>query len=178
VVITKATRRHETENVYYNPLKPKLVQIMFNNSVRTAKKTRHFTITKISWLTLFKEIIAVYSENYTKPVSIKCRVTDCWTRRDIQLPLGFKVRLKYSKAVLLYLLAIALLAHQRLLVVAHRVSRAPTQHVVPVTGTRLSPEARFRSHGLCEVHRREEMAAERHICNGLPHHRSKSYCSE
>jgi hypothetical protein len=39
---------------------------MFQNSVRTAKKTQHFTGTKINWLTLFKEIIAVYSENRTK----------------------------------------------------------------------------------------------------------------
>jgi hypothetical protein len=31
--------------------------------VRTAKKTLLFTITKINWLTLFKEIIAVYSES-------------------------------------------------------------------------------------------------------------------
>jgi hypothetical protein len=36
------------------------------NSVRTAKKTQHFTIAKINWLMLFAEIIAVYSENYTK----------------------------------------------------------------------------------------------------------------
>jgi hypothetical protein len=28
-----------------------------NNSVRTSKRTPHFTITKINWLTLFKEII-------------------------------------------------------------------------------------------------------------------------
>jgi hypothetical protein len=39
---------------------------IFDNSVRTTKKTPHFTITKINWLTLFKEIIAVYSENHTK----------------------------------------------------------------------------------------------------------------
>jgi hypothetical protein len=45
-------------------LKTKLVQIIFKNSVRTAKKTLHFTITKINWLTLFKEIIAVYSQSY------------------------------------------------------------------------------------------------------------------
>jgi hypothetical protein len=38
------------------------------NSVRTAKKTPHFTVTKINWLTLFKEIIAVYCENYTKQI--------------------------------------------------------------------------------------------------------------
>jgi hypothetical protein len=41
-----------------------------NDSVRTAKKTQHFTITKISWLTLFKEIITVYYENQTKPINI------------------------------------------------------------------------------------------------------------
>jgi hypothetical protein len=31
-----------------NPLKPKLAKIIFKNSVRTAKKTQHFTITKIN----------------------------------------------------------------------------------------------------------------------------------
>jgi hypothetical protein len=40
--------------------------LLFNNSVRTAKKTQHFTIAKISLLMLFKEIIAVYAENHTK----------------------------------------------------------------------------------------------------------------
>jgi hypothetical protein len=40
--------------------------ILVRNSVRTTKKTPHFTITKNNWLTLFKEIIAVYTENYTK----------------------------------------------------------------------------------------------------------------
>jgi hypothetical protein len=39
--------------------------MLFKKSVRTSKRTPHFTITKINWLTLFKEIIAVYSENYT-----------------------------------------------------------------------------------------------------------------
>jgi hypothetical protein len=52
-------------------LKPKLVFIIFNDSVRTAKKTQLFTITKINWLTLFKEIIAVYSENHTKPIKMQ-----------------------------------------------------------------------------------------------------------
>jgi hypothetical protein len=42
---------------------------IFKNSVRTAKKTPHFTITKINWLTLFTEIIATYSENHTKPIN-------------------------------------------------------------------------------------------------------------
>jgi hypothetical protein len=40
--------------------------MLFKNSVRTSKRTPHFTITKINWLTLFEEIIAVYSEKRTK----------------------------------------------------------------------------------------------------------------
>jgi len=51
--------------------------MLFKNSVRTSKRTPHFTITKINWLTLFKEIIAVYTENHTEPINTKCRVTDC-----------------------------------------------------------------------------------------------------
>jgi hypothetical protein len=43
----------------FNPSKLKLVSMIFKNSVRTAKKTQLITITKINWLTLFKEIIAV-----------------------------------------------------------------------------------------------------------------------
>jgi hypothetical protein len=54
-----------------NPLKPKLLCIIFKHSVRTAKKTQLFTITKINWLTLIKEIIAVYSENHTKHINTK-----------------------------------------------------------------------------------------------------------
>jgi hypothetical protein len=50
-------------------LKPKLIKIKFKNSVRTAKKTQHFTITKINWLTLFEEIIAVYCENHKKSIN-------------------------------------------------------------------------------------------------------------
>jgi hypothetical protein len=58
-----------------NRFSPKLFWTLFKNSGRTAKKTPHFTVTKINRLTLFKEIIAVYSENRTK--RIKWRVTDC-----------------------------------------------------------------------------------------------------
>jgi hypothetical protein len=50
--------------------------MLFKNPVRTSKKTPHLTITKINWLTLFKEMIAVYSENHTETVTIKCGVTD------------------------------------------------------------------------------------------------------
>jgi hypothetical protein len=49
-------------------LKPKVFLIMFKHSVRTAKKTQHFSITKISWLMLFTEVIVVYCENHTKSV--------------------------------------------------------------------------------------------------------------
>jgi len=51
--------------------------MLFKNSVRTSKRTQHFTITKINWLTLFKEIIAVYSDNRTEPINTKCRITGC-----------------------------------------------------------------------------------------------------
>jgi hypothetical protein len=52
-----------------NSLKLKLVYAVFKNSVRTAKKTQHFTITKINWLTLFKEIIGVYYQKRGKPIN-------------------------------------------------------------------------------------------------------------
>jgi hypothetical protein len=37
--------------------------MLFKNSVRTSKRTPHFTITKINWLMLFKEII-FFLESY------------------------------------------------------------------------------------------------------------------
>jgi hypothetical protein len=49
-----------------------LIQIIFKDSVPIAKKTQHFTITKINWLTLFKKIIAVYSENHAKLINTLC----------------------------------------------------------------------------------------------------------
>jgi hypothetical protein len=63
-----------------NPLKMKLVYILFKNSVRTSKRTPHFTITRINLLMLFKEIIAVYSENHAKPIHTKFSITDCQSR--------------------------------------------------------------------------------------------------
>jgi hypothetical protein len=53
-------------------IKPKLVYIIFKNSVRTAKKTQRFTITNTSWLMPFWEITAVYSENHTKHINELC----------------------------------------------------------------------------------------------------------
>jgi hypothetical protein len=46
----------------------KLVLKIFKHSVRTSKRTQRFTITKINWLTLFKEIIAIYSENHMNAI--------------------------------------------------------------------------------------------------------------
>jgi hypothetical protein len=50
---------------------------IYKNSVRTAKKTQHFTVKKINRLMLFKEIIAVYCENRTKQINTKLRVIRC-----------------------------------------------------------------------------------------------------
>jgi hypothetical protein len=50
---------------------------LVRNSVRTAKKTQYFTITKIIRLMLFEKAIPVYSENHTKHINTKRRVTDC-----------------------------------------------------------------------------------------------------
>jgi len=46
--------------------------MLFKNSVRTSKRTPHFTITKINWLMLFKEISTVYYENYMKAIHKNC----------------------------------------------------------------------------------------------------------
>jgi hypothetical protein len=54
--------------IFFNPLKPKLVEIILKSKVRTAKKTQHFTNTKINWFTLFKEIIAVNSKKHMKVI--------------------------------------------------------------------------------------------------------------
>jgi hypothetical protein len=54
--------------------------MLFKNSDRTSKRTPHFTITKINWLMLFKEVIAVYSEKHTKPINTKRSITDCPSR--------------------------------------------------------------------------------------------------
>jgi hypothetical protein len=47
--------------------------MLFKNSVRTSKRTPHFTITKNNWLMLFKEIIA---ENHAKHMHTKYSMTD------------------------------------------------------------------------------------------------------
>jgi hypothetical protein len=46
-----------------NPSKQTLVFVIFKNPVRTSKRTLHFTITRITWLILFKGIIATHMIN-------------------------------------------------------------------------------------------------------------------
>jgi hypothetical protein len=55
-----------------NHFKPKLVLIIFEYSVLTCKKTQPITITRTKWLTLFKEMFAVYSENHIVPINALC----------------------------------------------------------------------------------------------------------
>jgi hypothetical protein len=59
-----------------NPLKHKFYLIIFKKPARTAKKAQHATLTKIKWLTLFKEIIVVYSDNRTKHANTEYRVSE------------------------------------------------------------------------------------------------------
>jgi hypothetical protein len=90
IILNVKTRDENEVTTLLNLLKPKLVQILFKDSVRTSKRTPHFTITKINCLKLFKEIIAVYSENHAKPIKTKCSITDCHSRWFIYLPLRLK----------------------------------------------------------------------------------------
>jgi hypothetical protein len=64
--------------VIVNPLKYK-GHFMLKNEVRRAKRTQHFTVTKINWLTMLKEIIGDYEKN-TEYINTKCRITDCSSR--------------------------------------------------------------------------------------------------
>jgi hypothetical protein len=57
---------------HFNPLKLKLVLIIFKHSFHASKKTQPISITRINWLMMFKEIITVYSENHMKPINILC----------------------------------------------------------------------------------------------------------
>jgi hypothetical protein len=77
--ISIGTETAACENVLseINPLNPQFVEIVLKNLVRAANNTQHFTITKMSWLMMFKEEIAVYYENHVEHINTKCRVTDC-----------------------------------------------------------------------------------------------------
>jgi hypothetical protein len=51
----------------FKALKLEFLLVIFKDSVPT-----HCTVIKVSWLMLFKDMIAVYSENYTKCVDTVC----------------------------------------------------------------------------------------------------------
>jgi hypothetical protein len=75
-----------------NPSKPNFAWVIFYNSVRTAKKTQHLTITEINWLTLFKEIIIPSGYPYVStgsPHYIYVWITHCdlavWCTREATL---------------------------------------------------------------------------------------------
>jgi hypothetical protein len=53
--------------------------MLFRNSICTAKK-KCFSITKTIWSMVFKEIVAVYSKNHTKPVNT-------FSGREAELPI-------------------------------------------------------------------------------------------
>jgi hypothetical protein len=57
--IRPVVTKNETTCNILNLSNPTLAFIILKNSVRTSKRTQHFTVTKINWLMLFKEIIAV-----------------------------------------------------------------------------------------------------------------------
>jgi hypothetical protein len=44
--------------------------MLFINFFPTSKKTQRIFIAEINWLTMFKEMVAVYSENHTKTISL------------------------------------------------------------------------------------------------------------
>jgi hypothetical protein len=61
---------------HFSRSNPAGIPLVFHNSVPTAKKTQCFSITKIKWLMLIKEIILVYTGNHTKGLNTTCRVID------------------------------------------------------------------------------------------------------
>jgi hypothetical protein len=63
---------------------------MFKNLVHTAKKTQHFAFRKKNSLLLFREIIDVYCDNYTKHVHKSAELLIVEIRWYIESPLGFK----------------------------------------------------------------------------------------
>jgi hypothetical protein len=59
-----------------NPLKPKLIYMIYKNSVRTSKRTSYFTITKINWLMLCKGVTVLF-RIIQNPLIQNAGVTDC-----------------------------------------------------------------------------------------------------
>jgi hypothetical protein len=57
--------------------------MLFKNSVRTSKRTLHFTITKINWLTLFKFNYGYKDVEYIQPEAVRILSKQKPTKIDI-----------------------------------------------------------------------------------------------
>ena len=44
------------------------IRICVSNSVRISQRARSVFMTKIDWLLLYREVISIYGENYTKEI--------------------------------------------------------------------------------------------------------------
>jgi hypothetical protein len=55
----------------------KVHQIIFKNLIPSSKENITLHNYKVNLFMLFKKIIAIYTENHTKPINTRCRVTDC-----------------------------------------------------------------------------------------------------
>jgi hypothetical protein len=56
---------------WFNPSKHQ-VHLYLKKSVPTLNKIQHVSMTTINWLTLFRETVAVYSENHKKHINTLC----------------------------------------------------------------------------------------------------------
>jgi hypothetical protein len=56
----------------------------------SGKGTQCVSITTINWLMMFKEIIAVYCENHTKPKNTLCGQNEVLLVVKVVVALGFK----------------------------------------------------------------------------------------
>lgn len=52
-------------------MKPMLVFILFKDSVHPSNRTPLFTVAKIRWLMVCKEIITAFNKNHTDPINTK-----------------------------------------------------------------------------------------------------------
>jgi hypothetical protein len=69
------------------------LRLMFKNSVTNyGKENNTSSFTKIRWLVLLRELIAVYYENHLKYINTLCgqNAKFCIVKWCTQLPVGFK----------------------------------------------------------------------------------------
>jgi hypothetical protein len=64
---------------------------LFEKSVRTSNRTPHFTIKKINWLMILKEIISLESENHRKHI---CQYKICVTDFEAGALYSYQLALK------------------------------------------------------------------------------------